>query len=70
MRTKNELSEMSPVEAYNLAVNDCLESASIKCVGDRETMSLNNCSPKDERFFDVDPASITQNLITEGVAPA
>jgi hypothetical protein len=65
MRTIQEISEMDSIAAYNLAVKDCAQSATIKCTGDPETMSRNNCSPKDERFFGVDHESINKNLITK-----
>lgn len=65
MRTKTEISKLSPLEAYNLAVEDCSSSAEIKITGDRKTMSFNNCSPDDIRFFGVDKESIINNKIPE-----
>lgn len=63
MRTANEISKLSPVEAYNLAVQDCSETAGIKVTGDKQTMGYNNCSPRDICFFGVDPETILKNKI-------
>ena len=63
MEKKDEIAAMSSVDAYNQAVKDCAESADIACAGDPQTMSYNNCSPKDIRFFDVDKETILKNLI-------
>lgn len=70
MRTKDEISKMDPIDAYNLAVNDCAKSATLKCTGDPKTMSFHNSSPRDIQFFDVDPQSINKNLIIKDVASA
>ena len=60
---KKEIEKLSPIEAYNKAVEDCAETADVKVSGDPQTMSFNNCSPKDIRFFDVDQETILKNLI-------
>lgn len=62
--TKEEISKLSPVEAYNQAVKDCAESAKIVCVGDRTVMAFQNSSPDDIQFFSVDDTSILKNLIS------
>lgn len=63
MKTREEIEKMTPIEAYNQAVNDCLGSAKIICHGDEATMGFVNASPRDIKFFSVDKESILKNLI-------
>ncbi|MFZ4499994.1 MAG: hypothetical protein ACOYMZ_00665 [Minisyncoccia bacterium] len=63
MDKKKEIEKMSPVDAYNKAVDDCAQSADIKCVGDPATMGYQNASPRDIKFFDVDTETILKNKI-------
>ncbi|MCC6199078.1 hypothetical protein IT401_02615 [Candidatus Nomurabacteria bacterium] len=65
MRSKEEIEKLSPIEAYNLAVQDCADSAEIICTGDRATMGYQNVSPRDIQFFDVDPQTILKNKISQ-----
>ena len=62
---KDQVSMLSPIDAYNQAVDDCAKSADIKVTGDREIMSFNNCSPTDICFFGVDQETILKNKIPD-----
>lgn len=51
---EKEINNLSPIEAYNKGIDDCIKYAHIICIANRPQQVRNTINPRDARFFGLD----------------